>query len=75
MLQMVCKLIGGIDFIMEDMFRIFPEEEFKRFSSIFLGELFSSDLLNNPEELSVKLLKFKEDNNPLQHRYFIFEHC
>lgn len=64
MLQMVCKLIGGIDFIMEDMFKIFPEEEFKRFSNIFSGELFSSDLLNKPVELSVKLLKFKEDNNP-----------
>ena len=49
---------------MEDMFRMFPEEEFKRFSSIFLGELFSSDLLINPEELSVKLLKFKADNIP-----------
>jgi hypothetical protein len=66
--QMVFKLTGGIDFIMEEMFK-FPdeeeEEEFKRFSSIFLDELFSSDLLNISEEkLSVKLLKFKEDKIP-----------
>jgi hypothetical protein len=62
--QMVCKLIAGIDFIIEEMFSIFPEEEFKRLSSIFLVEVFMSDLLNISEELSVKLLKFKEDRIP-----------
>jgi len=46
------------------MFRIFPEEEFKRFSSMVLVELFISDLLNSPEELSVILLILKEDNIP-----------
>lgn len=51
---MVCKLICGIEFVMEDMFRIFPEDEFfKRFSNIFVGELFSFDALNRAEELSV----------------------
>ena len=62
--QMVCKLRGGIDFIMEEMFRTFPEEELKRFFSTFLVELFKSDFLTNSEELSLKLLKFKEDKIP-----------
>ena len=63
--QMVCKLIGGIEFIMEDMFRIFPEDEFfKRFSIMLVGELFSFDALNRSEELSVKLLKFRDDKIP-----------
>jgi len=52
--QRVCKLIGGIEFIMEDMFRIFPEDEFfKRFSIMLVGELFSFNALNRSEELSV----------------------
>ena len=63
--QMDCKFIGGIEFIMEDMFRIFPAEEFfKRFSSIVLVELFVSDVLNKSEELSAKLLEFSDDKIP-----------
>jgi hypothetical protein len=62
--QIVCRLIGGIDFIIEDMFSIFPEDELRRFSRIFLVELFSFVLLNNSEELSAKLLKFREDRIP-----------
>ena len=50
--QMDCKSIGGIEFIMEDMFGIFSAEEFfRRFSSIVLGELFISEVLSNFEEL------------------------
>jgi hypothetical protein len=63
--QMVCKFIGGIEFIMEVMFGIVPAEEFvNRLSSTVLGELFSSDVLNNFEELSTKLLEFSDDMIP-----------
>ena len=33
--QIVCRLIGGIDFIIEDMFSRFAEDELRRFSRIF----------------------------------------
>ena len=60
--QMDCRFIGGIEFIMEVMFGIVPAEEFfKRFSSIVLGKLFISGVLNNFEELSAKLLEFSDD--------------
>jgi hypothetical protein len=65
MLQMDCKFIGGIEFIMEVIFGIVPAEEFfKRFSRIILGELFISELLNNFEELSATLLEFSDDKIP-----------